>query len=195
MLRLFTVTIIGLLACAVLLQHAYRGILLSELEAARQEKVSLELTLAHAQGRLLGIEWATEERDAEIRSALLESRDLIADLRLTVRTREHYIASLEEGQMLMVTAYNADAAQTDDTPNITANNNQVRPGIIAVSRDLFSQGWVFGRQVYVKGMGVYTIDDLMHQRKRNQVDIFMESHSRAVEFGRQTRRVYLLGDG
>ena len=41
---------------------------------------------------------------------------------------------------------------------------KVRQGTIAVSRDLFDQGWVFGRKVRIEGLGIFEINDLMNKR-------------------------------
>lgn len=91
-----------------------------------------------------------------------------------------------------VTAYTARPEETDDTPNITANNGRVRPGIVAVSRDLFKAGWVFGKKVYIEKMGVYTIDDLMAQTKTGTLDIFMLDHRQAQSFGKRKLRAFLV---
>ncbi len=102
------------------------------------------------------------------------------------------ILSLKMKKTVTVTAYSAREEESDSSPWITASNNRVRPGIVAVSRDLFDAGWVFGRQVYVKNYGIYTIEDLMHERKTNQIDIYMKSTQAALNFGRQELDVYLL---
>jgi 3D (Asp-Asp-Asp) domain-containing protein len=71
-----------------------------------------------------------------------------------------------------VTSYSSERRQTDSTPHITAINTRVRPGTEAVSRDLLERGWAFGRKVWIEGMGVYTIEDVMHPRKTRQIDVW-----------------------
>ena len=93
---------------------------------------------------------------------------------------------------LTVTAYSPRTEETDSTPYTTATNSRVRQGIVAVSRDLFNQGWVFGKRVYIKNYGVYVIDDLMADHKKNQVDIFMFDTSKALNFGKKELTVHLL---
>ena len=56
-------------------------------------------------------------------------------------------------------------------------------GTIAVSRDLFENGWVFGKKVHLAGLGIFTVNDLMHPRFLNRIDIFMESKANAKRFG------------
>ena len=133
-----------------------------------------------------------EVRLAKVESTVQSKNAAISLLSKFVAENHKRINTYKVKRTLTVTAYSPERNQTDDTPNITATNNRVRPGIVAVSRDLFDKGWVFGKKVYIKGMGIFTIDDLMHQRKRNQVDIFMPDTSQALEFGRQQRDVYLL---
>jgi len=85
--------------------------------------------------------------------------------------------------LVKATAYNAMPGQTDDTPTICAWGDKVRPGIIAVSRDLEKQGLTRGREVNIQGFGKMVVLDRMHKRKKNQIDIFMETYEDAIEFG------------
>jgi len=84
------------------------------------------------------------------------------------------------------TAYNAFSQQTDSTPTICAWGDKIRPGIIAISRDLEKIGLTRGQEVHVEGFGKRTVMDRMHRRKRNQIDLYMESHKEAIRFGVQT---------
>jgi len=107
-----------------------------------------------------------------------------------------YLRRLEEqskpNALVTVTAYNADQAQTDSDPNIAASMRHVRPGTIAVSRDLFDRGWVFGRKVRLEGIGIYEINDLMAARHNSAVDIFIHSSSQAQAFGKRRIKAALL---
>ncbi|KKL16082.1 hypothetical protein LCGC14_2499180, partial [marine sediment metagenome] len=71
--------------------------------------------------------------------------------------------------LVIVTAYSPSKRQTDDSPLITASNQAVRGDGVAVSRDLFLKGWTFGKKVWIQGIGLYTINDLMHPSKRNHL--------------------------
>lgn len=91
-----------------------------------------------------------------------------------------------KGIQVTATAYNATEAQCDDTPTITASNQKVRPGIIALSRDLEkSLGLKFGDIVMLDGevIGLFEFQDRMNKRKKKSVDIFMEKYEDAKEFG------------
>ena len=91
-----------------------------------------------------------------------------------------------------VTAYNPTPEQCDDDPLIAASMRKVRLGTVAVSRDLFDQGWVFGRKIRIEGVGIFEINDLMNKRFTQRVDIFMWDEDRAREFGKKSAKVALL---
>jgi dsDNA-binding SOS-regulon protein len=45
---------------------------------------------------------------------------------------------------------------------------------------------------YIEGKGIFIINDLMHSRKTNQIDIFRFSTTKAEDFGVQHARAVLL---
>ncbi len=104
------------------------------------------------------------------------------------------VAELEKMKVkeITVTAYSPSVAEYDADPHVTASMVKVRPGIVAVSRDLFDQGWVFGKKVYVKGHGVFEIADLMNKRHKERVDIFFPNADEARRFGIKQVKVALL---
>jgi 3D (Asp-Asp-Asp) domain-containing protein len=67
----------------------------------------------------------------------------------------------------------------------TASGEQVRPGIVAVSRDLEKQGLKLGTKIKINGMGTFVVKDRTSRRNRSNIDIFMNSHAKAMRFGRQ----------
>ncbi|WP_147819750.1 3D domain-containing protein [Salidesulfovibrio onnuriiensis] len=91
-----------------------------------------------------------------------------------------------------VTAYNPVAEQCDSDPLIAASMRKVREGTVAVSRDLFDQGWVFGKKVRIEGLGIFEINDLMNKRFTKRVDVFMWDEGRARRFGKRTIKAALL---
>jgi len=86
-------------------------------------------------------------------------------------------------RVVKATAYNAVPEQTDSTPEICAWGDRVRPGIIAISRDLEKSGLTRGKEVHIEGIGNVVVMDRMNRRKRNQIDLYMEKYQDAVEFG------------
>ncbi|MFW6323774.1 MAG: 3D domain-containing protein [Desulfovibrionales bacterium] len=91
-----------------------------------------------------------------------------------------------------VTAYTPTERECDEDPLIAASMRKVRLGTVAVSRDLFESGWVFGKKIYITGYGIYEINDLMNSRFTKRVDIFMWERDKAMNFGRKKIKVALL---
>lgn len=159
--------VMSLLIAIILYQYDALHASEQAVEESYTRNNELELSLARSQGAMLALE-----------HALANSREIITALR--------------PGRTLTVTAYSPTRDQCDDTPFVTASNNRVREGICAVSRDLYSKGWGFGKRVFVEGHGVFVIDDLMGQRAEQQIDIFMRDRDQALEFGRRQLEVMLL---
>jgi len=81
-----------------------------------------------------------------------------------------------------VTAYTL--FELKDSEGITASGKEPKVGYVAISRDLEKKfGLSFGDMVYLKGLGVFEIQDRTHFRKTNLIDIYMLSYTRALEFG------------
>lgn len=84
------------------------------------------------------------------------------------------------------TAYTASAAETDNTPLITANNQEVRKGIIA------NNCLPFGTMIRVNSE-IYEVQDRMNARYGcDCFDIFMWNYSEAIYFGRQELEYELI---
>ncbi|CCH49661.1 3D domain-containing protein [Pseudodesulfovibrio piezophilus] len=101
-------------------------------------------------------------------------------------------ASAPPVRTVTVTAYNPTNNQCDEDPLIAASMRKVRSGTIAVSRDLFNQGWVFGRKVRIEGLGIFEINDLMNKRFTKRIDIFMWDEDQARQFGKKNIKAALL---
>jgi len=100
---------------------------------------------------------------------------------------KHMVEELEKNtQRLMslqakyvtVTCYNSVKSQTDSTPLLTAINSKIGPGQVAVSSDLLSKNFTFGRTIWIEGFGVYVITDVMNKRFRNSIDIWVPKDSK-----------------
>ena len=85
-----------------------------------------------------------------------------------------------------LTAYTDDPRENmgPGRPVITATGTRVRPGIVAVSRDLLRAGFAYGERVYIPGQGVFLIEDTMNTRICSTIDLAMNSKVKALEFGR-----------
>lgn len=90
-----------------------------------------------------------------------------------------------------VTAYSSTPDQTDDTPFITATGNRVRDGIIAAN---FLD---FGTQVQIPelfGEQIFIVDDRMHPRKKDFIDIWMPTKEEAFRFGITYATILVVND-
>jgi 3D (Asp-Asp-Asp) domain-containing protein len=88
-------------------------------------------------------------------------------------------------RVVHATAYNAVEGQTDSTPKVCAWGDRIKPGVVAVSRDLERLGLTRGQEVYIEGLGKLVVLDRTNSNRKNQIDIYMESYTQAVSFGVQ----------
>jgi 3D (Asp-Asp-Asp) domain-containing protein len=114
-------------------------------------------------------------------------------------------AAITPSYILKATGYNSHESQTDATPNITATGATTSFGIIAASRDLLGDRLPYGSLVRIRDLGHYQsgrgagkyqdllnetlfiVEDTMHPRKVNQIDIWFPQLSQALNWG--VRRV------
>jgi len=130
---------------------------------------------------------------------ICRQHDEIASCKDLISVQEAYIYELE-GRLeakyhrdVTVTAYTARVAECDADPDNTAMMTKPVPGrTVAVPRDLFDDGWTFGRSVYIAGFGVFVIEDLMAARHTEAIDVLVGSVRDARRIGRGSRRAVLI---
>jgi 3D (Asp-Asp-Asp) domain-containing protein len=102
---------------------------------------------------------------------------------------------------LKSTAYNSHESQTDATPNVTATGATTAFGVIAMSRDMLGN-IPYGSLVRLKDLGSYRsgrgegkfqdvldtqglfiVEDTMHPRKVEQIDVWFADESEALSWG------------
>ena len=91
-----------------------------------------------------------------------------------------------EVRKLKVTAYSSSPDETDDTPNITAMGSETRNGVIAANF------LPFGAKVRIPklfGDTVFTVEDRMHQRFQDRLDVWFPTKAEAKRFGLQFTEV------
>lgn len=92
-----------------------------------------------------------------------------------------------------ITAYNSEAAQTDDTPCITANGFDVCAHGI---EDTVAANFLkFGTKIQIPdlfGDRVFVVRDRMNKRYSDRLDIWMKDKPEARRFGIKTARIYVL---
>ncbi|HEY4526190.1 MAG TPA: hypothetical protein VJL32_03805 [Candidatus Paceibacterota bacterium] len=109
-------------------------------------------------------------------STTLASVPVIKDI--SVRTR-----------LVKITAYTSTPEETDDTPFITASGKTVRDGIVA------SNFLPLGTRIKIPaiyGDKVFTVEDRMHPRMKNVVDVWMENKGDARQFGVKNTEIAIL---
>ncbi|MCK5611321.1 hypothetical protein KAR91_56145 [Candidatus Pacearchaeota archaeon] len=94
---------------------------------------------------------------------------------------------------VILTAYSSEIRQTNSDPYQTAFMVPVKRWSVATSRDLLLEGWTPGLWVYLfeivngrfKGIGAFQIRDLMHERKKEQFDVWVPNTKFAKKLGRK----------
>lgn len=97
---------------------------------------------------------------------------------------------------MTVTSYRSVPEQTDSTPFITATGEHVTPHGAALSRDLLER-WggpvSYGDYIYIEGIGIKVVNDTMHPRHKNHVDIWVATYEEEKAIGWQkNKKIYLI---
>jgi len=114
---------------------------------------------------------------------------------LPVLVNENQQYRVQSETIRVVTAYNVgDPRQTDDTPCIAANGEDICSALAKGEMRCAANFVPLGSHLYVDKIGVCLVTDRMNKRYRNRVDIAMEKHEyhKARRFGRQKLHVKIL---
>jgi len=98
---------------------------------------------------------------------------------------------------ITVTGYSSSRRETDSTPHLTASMTRVRPGCLALSRDLlrtFTPGapFDFGDWVVIPGAGVFVVEDTMNRRWKRRADIWFPTRREALRWGKRSLSIARL---
>lgn len=112
-------------------------------------------------------------------------------------TAPHQMEPMAEAvpQMAYAREYTIVAYCVEQYPHIcggnptTASGEPVTPGV-TVAAD--SAVLPMGTRVYIEGIGERVVQDTGGAIKGRRIDLAVESHAEAVEFGRRTAEVYIL---
>jgi 3D (Asp-Asp-Asp) domain-containing protein len=99
------------------------------------------------------------------------------------------VVEVQEVRNVWVTAYSSTPEETDDTPFTTASGQTVRDGIVATNL------YPFGTKVQIPslfGDKIFEVQDRMHARKTNGVDVWMDGKPKALAFGAHKAEVHIL---
>ena len=113
---------------------------------------------------------------------------------------------------LTVTSYRSVPSQTDNSPYFTSTGERVMDGGIAASRDMLcplvffkdknirlhkqaecsikSKRLHYGDTVSVKGLGLFRINDCMHKRHKNRMDVWVKTYKQEKQIGTRKLPVY-----
>lgn len=133
------------------------------------------------------------KHSTEIKNLLAHEMQIKDSLNTYVTEMAAALDLFTEGHPLVFTAYNALVGQTDDTPNITASNKQIFPGVLALSRELITRYGHGGDIKYGDKVWVVVpmqVEDTMNKRWRGRGDVFMLDYQKAVQFGRKSGILY-----
>ncbi|MDP3953459.1 MAG: hypothetical protein Q8P99_01395 [bacterium] len=88
-----------------------------------------------------------------------------------------------------ITAYSSDVGQTDSTPFTTASGTHVRNGVVAAN-------WLpIGTKVRIPTLfsdQIFVVEDRMHSRHTNRLDVWFPTRAEAVHFGLRQAEVEIL---
>jgi len=146
--------------------------------------------------------WAFElQREArhaaEINNILSHEMQIKDSLSTYIEEMAAALDLFTDGRPLVFTAYNALVGQTDDTPNITASNKEIFPGVLALSRELIQRYGYGGNIQYGDKVWVVVpmqVEDTMHKRWRGRGDVYMLNYDQARQFGRRSGILYHEND-
>ena len=112
---------------------------------------------------------------------------------LLTHNNQQYIVKSET--IRIVTAYNAgDPNQTDDTPCISANGENLCVALAKGQKRCAANFVPLNSRLYVDKIGVCLVTDRTNKRYRNRVDIAMQKseYHKALQFGRQKLHVKII---
>jgi 3D (Asp-Asp-Asp) domain-containing protein len=112
---------------------------------------------------------------SDFETALLAQNTLVSDYNSTFN--------------VLVTAYSSSLDETDDTPFTTASGTNVRLGVAAAN--FLAIGAKF-RLPDIFGEQVFTVEDRLHSRYNDRVDIWFETKEEAKKFGYKISRLELI---
>ena len=117
-----------------------------------------------------------------------EREDTLEGIRIHAENIKKELVVMQFGlsQKAIVSAYNAEEAQTDSTPFQMANGKRVHERAVA------NNCHPFGTKVLINGK-IYTVEDRMNKRYScSHWDVFMWDKQEAIKFGRQSLEVVIL---
>lgn len=89
----------------------------------------------------------------------------------------------------LITAYSSSVDETDETPFVTASGSYVRSGIVAANFLPFGAAI---RMPEIFGERVFVVEDRLHEKNNDRIDIWLPSKKEALEFGVKISEIEIL---
>lgn len=141
---------------------------------------------------LLSMEQKYVELSIKQTELIIENADLKVRL---FKIKDEYKKFVERYffKEVTLTAYTTCPTETNrDNGNTALMQRPVTGWTVAVSQDL---SYLLGKVIYIEGVGVRYVNDLMNSRFKNMVDVLVPNKSSAMHFGvKKGRQVILLTD-
>ncbi len=91
--------------------------------------------------------------------------------------------------LVIITAYSSSPDETDETPFITASGKSVNYGVVAAN---FLPLGTHIRLPKIFGNQVFVVEDRLHQRYNDRVDVWFPSKWDAIQFGQKLSEIEIL---
>lgn len=140
---------------------------------------------------------STVEIEEQVVSLNLAPKEKTIDQSVASLTEEKASSSpavkIKSESIHVITAYTSEAAQTDNSPCITANGfNVCKHGV----EDTIAANWLpMGTKVKIPdlfGDRIFVVRDRMNKRHADRADIWMVSKTDALKFGKKTAKIQVL---
>lgn len=130
---------------------------------------------------------STAESSSQKLNNQIENPELLAQNYPLLRMTED--ESSKKTIKVLITAYSSSPEETDETPFITASGSYVRPGVLAANFLPFGTKVrlpeIFGNQVFV-------VEDRLHERNNDRIDVWFPNKEEALRFGAQISEMEIL---
>ncbi|MFA5109757.1 MAG: hypothetical protein WC458_04445, partial [Patescibacteria group bacterium] len=135
----------------------------------------------------------TPETASSTLPIISSSTPLMSDTPATTAATQSPSVKVVRTSTHVITAYNSEAGQTDDSPCITANGfNVCKNGV----EDTIAANFLkFGTKVKIPelfGDRIFTVRDRMNKKHPNRVDVWMKDRHDAIQFGVKTAKIQVV---
>ena len=159
---------------------------------SRHQKMSRQIisaTLLLALGTLSSVIVSNAAPASETAETILSEEATLLNESPIAISQSEVGADVQRVMTTTVTAYSSEVAQTDDTPYTTASGTRVRQGVVAAN-------WLpIGTKVRIPdlfGDQVFVVEDRMHSRHANRLDVWFPTRAEAVQFGAHKAQIEIL---